>query len=936
MTEATGKWYIIILLSCWVSFSWGQGITLMGYIKNGFTHKAVPDVTVTLMREDGSIISDSVMAFPLDNGTVWVKQQFPRQQQKVVVRVTHPEYETAWLTYEVKHFGRNTQINFPDILLERKAHREVALDEVVVRPTKIKMVMRGDTIVYDATAFNLPEGSMLSDLISQLPGAELKPNGEIFINGKKIDYLMLNSREFFKGNNQVMLRNLPYYTVQDVKVYHRTTDLSAYLNRDVDKKEYVMDVRLKRDYNMGYLGNIDGGLGTRDTWAARTFGLRFSDRSRLSLYGNLNNVNDMQRPYNGGDWGGQISRQGVVETKQAGGEWLFYTPDDKFRNSLQANVRWTDRNDESRISSQKFLADGSNTFSHSQSLSLDKLTDLDILNWFNVTKKWWVRGEVGFSYRKNRRESATSLTSSDTDILMSDTLTYRNDEQYNEGNEKQLEAELDLTRKLAWGDEISLSADYKHQSSEHEMFGCNNTFTPLISDYRHEYDKARRRDHTVSAKINYTIPFINGPALSFRYSPKYAVTANRDNMYRLDWLEGWESATRQQLRILPSSSEMLAQAIDADNSFDYENAVTSHLLSVGLMWQKYKQDDMSRRLELNIPVTLSAERMTYQRGQLDTLCHRDYVILAPSFNYESTWHENRNRFTVSSSWQNRPADYLQTLMWKDSRNPLALSEGNPDLKQSWTYNASTSLSFRIPAHQQMISVSASANVYGNLVTNGFTYSPESGVYTYRPENINGNWDTNVSSAYSVLFGEEQRFKFENSAQMSYWHSVDMAATDMVTTERLSKVNTTLFNEKVMLSYNQDNFFMSVTGSVGLRHTAATTTLNTKDYIFGCSSRYTISVLRTTVSADGNLYSRRGYGSAEFNTDEFVLNASLSQPFLKNKLIVRIEAFDILHQLSSTRYEVNAQGRTETWYRSLPNYVMFHLVYHWNRNPKKQK
>lgn len=99
--------------------------------------------------------------------------------------MTHPEYETAWLTYEVKHFGRNTQINFPDILLERKAHREVALDEVVVRPTKIKMVMRGDTIVYDATAFNLPEGSMLSDLISQLPGAELKPNGEISLTARK-------------------------------------------------------------------------------------------------------------------------------------------------------------------------------------------------------------------------------------------------------------------------------------------------------------------------------------------------------------------------------------------------------------------------------------------------------------------------------------------------------------------------------------------------------------------------------------------------------------------------------------------------------------------------------------------------------------------------------------------------------------------------------
>ena len=37
---------------------------------------------------------------------------------------------------------------------------------------------------------------------------------------------------------------------------------------------------------------------------------------------------------------------------------------------------------------------------------------------------------------------------------------------------------------------------------------------------------------------------------------------------------------------------------------------------------------------------------------------------------------------------------------------------------------------------------------------------------------------------------------------------------------------------------------------------------------------------------------------------------------------------------NTQYAVNAQGRTETWHRSLPHYVMLHLVYHWNKNPKK--
>ena len=120
------------------------------------------------------------------------------------------------------------------------------------------------------------------------------------------------------------------------------------------------------------------------------------------------------------------------------------------------------------------------------------------------------------------------------------------------------------------------------------------------------------------------------------------------------------------------------------------------------------------------------------------------------------------------------------------------------------------------------------------------------------------------------------------------------------------------------------------------------TLNAFDFSYGFEASYTTPALfgtkvgGLTIAADGCMYSRRGYGSAPLNSDDFVLNASISQPFFKGKLIARIEAFDLLHQLSSTKYEVNAQGRTETWYRSLPHYVMAHLVYHFNKNPKKKQ
>ena len=45
--------------------------------------------------------------------------------------------------------------------------------------------------------------------------------------------------------------------------------------------------------------------------------------------------------------------------------------------------------------------------------------------------------------------------------------------------------------------------------------------------------------------------------------------------------------------------------------------------------------------------------------------------------------------------------------------------------------------------------------------------------------------------------------------------------------------------------------------------------------------------------------------------------------------------DLLHQLSNTTYEVNAQGRTETWYRVIPNYVMLSAAYRFNKQPKKK-
>lgn len=64
-----------------------------------------------------------------------------------------------------------------------------------------------------------------------------------------------------------------------------------------------MDIKLKRQYSIGWIGNTEWGYGTEKRYLGRLFALRFTPQSRLSVYGNLNNVNDRRKPDGNGGWG---------------------------------------------------------------------------------------------------------------------------------------------------------------------------------------------------------------------------------------------------------------------------------------------------------------------------------------------------------------------------------------------------------------------------------------------------------------------------------------------------------------------------------------------------------------------------------------------------------------------------------------------------------
>ena len=90
-----------------------------------------------------------------------------------------------------------------------------------------------------------------------------------------------------------------------------------------------------------------------------------------------------------------------------------------------------------------------------------------------------------------------------------------------------------------------------------------------------------------------------------------------------------------------------------------------------------------------------------------------------------------------------------------------------------------------------------------------------------------------------------------------------------------------------------------------------------------------------LSADLTMYNRRGFTDEALNTNNFVLNARLSKSILKGSMILMLDGYDILHDLSNVSYTVNAQGRTETYRTVLPRYFMLHVQWRFNHTPKQR-
>ena len=185
--------------------------------------------------------------------------------------------------------------------------------ETVVTANLPKMMVKDDTVVYNADAYRVPEGSVIEALVEALPGAKIGDDGKISINGKEVRKFKMDGRDFMTGNNDAVMKNLPSYVVDQVKAYEEKSDLSRMTGLDDGNDDFVLEFVTKRSARKGIQANPDIGYGTDGRYGIRLTAMKPFGAMRYTFMGNANNVND--RNFSGRGGRGRGNGQGQRETK---------------------------------------------------------------------------------------------------------------------------------------------------------------------------------------------------------------------------------------------------------------------------------------------------------------------------------------------------------------------------------------------------------------------------------------------------------------------------------------------------------------------------------------------------------------------------------------------------------------------------------------------
>lgn len=199
------------------------------------------------------------------------------------LRVSYLGYETqdvAITTAEPKgEFVQNITLTKKDETLE-----EVQVIE------EMPITISGDTISYQADAFNTGTEKKLEDVLENLPGVEVDENGEVTIEGKPVEKVMVEGKDFFDGDTKMATKNIPANAIEKIQVLRNYNDVQPLGGVTNNEDRVAINIKLKEGKKNIFFGDVSVEAGLDSRYLVHPNVFYYTPKASFNFIGDANNI----------------------------------------------------------------------------------------------------------------------------------------------------------------------------------------------------------------------------------------------------------------------------------------------------------------------------------------------------------------------------------------------------------------------------------------------------------------------------------------------------------------------------------------------------------------------------------------------------------------------------------------------------------------------
>lgn len=895
------------------SFVFAQKGSLSGTLIDSTDHKLTLNyATISVFKGSDTVLttyklSDDKGTFKISNLEIGVKY-------RLVVN--------AWmygiLRKEITLNETTPNVNLGNIYLSPKAN---SLNEIVVTSERPPVIVRKDTIEFNAESFKTLPTAVVEDLLKKLPGVAIASDGSIQVNGKAVSKILVDGKEFFGGDQQIATKNLPANIIDKIQV----TDDKEAKRQDPDllasNTPQVINLKLKKAIKQGAFGKIFAGAGANERYEGGGIMSFFRDTTQISMLAYGNNINrpgfsvgDVMRiggfqrmgvnsmmvnsdggfELNGIGFGGGTG--GVQQSAGAGANFNTLT-----KKGIKLNGRYFFGQSNTAIQQ---LTDIDQTLQEGKLLTATKSNQINK----NYNHIFGARAEI-------KLDSLTTLTiepSVNVNIIRNSSVLQS---QNKNGTNQTLSDGLNNTR-----------------------FRGDNTSYLVVANLWKDFKKAGRSFNmsmNLSKKNNLGDNF-NNSTINF-YNPASSRLQDqlRDNDVRN--FNTYLSLNYNE----PISKKLSFTLASSGNYIDNENALAT-----------FYKDPLSQAYDIVVPdftQTVSQSGIkTNNRASLRWKATKDLNI-QPGFVFNTIDLKNRfnsaknpdfeQRFTFiapmvvirykdfsfnySPSFREPDVNYVQPIA--NNTNLLFIQNGNPNLKPTKNHQ----IGLNLYKYDTKNSLNYNANLYGNVDYDGIimsrTIDKATGVQTSTPTNADGIYRFNANFNITKEFKTAKR---QYSVGVGFWSNYTRNIVE-IDNDR-SYANIISFNPRINGRINlNDKFELAESYNIGFNNSKYDSNyFNDINYLTHSSE--TELIVRLPKKLVWETSYRIQYNTqtvAGFNNNIQIWNAALTFLFLKNdKAQLKFAVNDILNTNTRRYISINDNSIRDSRTNNLGRHGLVTLTY----------